>query len=109
MQSTPESGARAGWDGHKRRRGAKTHAAVDTLGQRLALLVTPANAQERAQVAAVAAQVQAVTGETVQLAYVDQGSTGPEPAAAAAARQGIAREVVKWPEATRGFVLLPRR
>ena len=32
MQSTPESGARAGYDGAKRRKGAKVHAAVDTLG-----------------------------------------------------------------------------
>jgi transposase len=52
--------------------------------------------------------VQAVTGETVQLAYVDQGYTGERPAAAAAAH-GVRLEVVKLPEAKRGFVLLPRR
>jgi transposase len=68
VQSTPESGRRAGDDGHKRRRGAKAHAAVDTLGHLLAVLVTPANEQERAQVAALAAQVQAVTGAHVELA-----------------------------------------
>jgi transposase len=62
VQSTPESGGRAGYDGHKRRNGSKTHAAVDTLGHLLAVLVTPANEQERAQVAALAAQVQEVTG-----------------------------------------------
>jgi transposase len=32
LQSTPESGARAQYDGAKRRRGSKTHIAVDTLG-----------------------------------------------------------------------------
>ena len=48
MQSSPESGARAGYDGHKRRKGSKVHMAVDTLGQLLAVLVTPANEQERA-------------------------------------------------------------
>src|SRR6202171_4491313 len=32
IQSTPESGARAGYDGAKRRKGSKGHAAVDTLG-----------------------------------------------------------------------------
>lgn len=37
MQSTPESGGRAGYDGHKRRKGSKVHAAVDTLGHLLAL------------------------------------------------------------------------
>ena len=34
LQSTPESGARAGWDGAKKRNGSKVHMAVDTLGQR---------------------------------------------------------------------------
>ena len=42
----------------------------------LVLVVTPADGQDRAQVADLAAQVQAVTGETVELAYVDQGYTG---------------------------------
>ena len=43
MQSTPESGARAGYDGYKRRKGSKVHAAVDTLGNLLALKVTAAS------------------------------------------------------------------
>jgi transposase len=67
VQSTPESGARAGYNGHKRRKGSKVHAAVDTLGQLLALTVTPANADERTQVAALAAQVQEVTGKHVEV------------------------------------------
>jgi transposase len=107
-QSTPESGYRAGYDGHKRRKGRKTHAAVDTLGHLLALVVTPADEQDRAQVAALAAAVQEVTGESVELAYVDQGYTGEQPEADAAGH-GIRLEVVKLPEAKRGFVLLPRR
>lgn len=108
LQSTPESGARAGYDGYKRRKGSKVHAAVDTLGHLLAVLVTPANEQDRAQVAALAAAVQEVTGETVTLAYVDQGYTGAVPAQAAQA-QGIDLAVVKLADAKRGFVLLPRR
>lgn len=108
LQSSPESGARAGWDGHKRRRGSKVHIAVDTLGQLLALLVTPANEQERAQVAELAEQVQAATGEAVDVAFVDQGYTGEQPAEAAQAH-GIRLEVVKLPTVKRGFVLLPRR
>lgn len=39
MQSTPESGKRAGFDGHKKRKGSKVHAAVGTLGHLLALKV----------------------------------------------------------------------
>jgi transposase len=108
VQSSPESGERAGYDGHKRKKGSKIHMAVDTLGHLLALLVTPANEQERAQVAALAQAVQEVTGQHVELAFVDQGYTGEAPAAAAQAH-GIQLEVVKLSEAKRGFVLLPRR
>jgi transposase len=104
VQSTPTSGARAGYDGAKRRKGSKVHAAVDTLGHLLALHVTPADAQ----VAQIAEAVQAVTGQHVTLGYVDQGYTGADPVEAAAAH-GIRLEVVKHPEAKRGFVLLPRR
>ena len=108
LQSSPESGGRAGWDGYKRRKGSKVHLAVDTLGQLLAAIVTPANEQERVQVDALATQVQATTGDSVEVAFVDQGYTGEE-AAAAAAEHGIRLEVVKLPTAKRGFVLLPRR
>ena len=108
LQSSPESGARAGYDGHKRRKGSKVHLAVDTLGYLLALHVTAANEQERAQVAELAQQVQEVTGAHVEIAFVDQGYTG-DAAEAAAAAHGIRLEVVKLSEAKHGFVLLPRR
>jgi transposase len=108
LQSSPESGARAGYDGAKRRKGSKVHLAVDTLGHLLALHVTAANEQDRAQVAELATAVQEATGDHVELAYVDAGYTGAAPEAAAAA-EGIRLEVVKLPEAKRGFVLLPRR
>jgi transposase len=108
LQSTPESGHRAGYDGHKRKQGSKIHAAVDTLGELLALVVTPASASDRAQVGELTEAVQDATGDHVTLAFVDQGYTGA-PAAAAAAAHGIALAVVKLPDAKRGFVLLPRR
>ncbi len=108
LQSSPESGSRAEYDGAKRRKGSKTHIAVDTLGNLLALLVTPANEQDRAQVGALAAKVQQVTGAAVELAYVDQGYTG-ETAAAEAEAHGMKLEVIKLAEAKKGFVLLPRR
>jgi len=108
IQSTPESGARAGYDGAKRRKGAKVHAAVDTLGHLLALHVTPANAQDREQVEQLAQAVQEVTGKSVELAYADQGYSG-ETAQQGAKAHGIELQVVKHTEAKRGFVLLPRR
>jgi transposase len=108
LQSSPERGARAGYDGAKRRKGSKVHLAVDTLGHLLALHVTAANEQDRAQVSQLATAVQEATGEHVRVAYVDQGYTGPD-AADAAAAAGITLEVVKLPDVKRGFVLLPRR
>jgi transposase len=108
LQSSPESGHRAGYDGAKRRKGSKVHLAVDTLGYLLALHITPANEQDRDQVGKLAAAVQEVTGEHVELAFVDQGYTGEKPAQAART-QGIRLEVVRLPDAKRGFVLLPRR
>ena len=74
LQSTLESGGRAGFDGHKKKRGSKAHLAIDTLGHVLALVTTPANEQERAQVA-----------------FVDQGYTGQD-AAQDAEKQGIRLE-----------------
>ena len=73
-----------------------------------AVRVTPADAGDRAQVAALAEQVQDVTGHTVELGFVDQGYTGEQPSTDAA-EHGIRLEVVKLDEAKRGFVLLPRR
>lgn len=84
------------------------HLVVDTLGHLLALHITPANEQDRAQVGKLAEAVQEVTGQHVELAFVDQGYTDDAPAQAAGA-QGMRLEVVRLPETKRGFVLLPRR
>ena len=108
LQSTPESGERAGYDGGKRKKGSKVHIAVDTLGHLLGLVVTPASEQDRAQVQELAQQVQQITGETVEIAFVDQGYTGEQPASDAA-DEGIQLGLVKLPQAKKGFVLLPRR
>jgi hypothetical protein len=72
------------------------------------LKVTAANEQEREQVAELAAQVQALTGGTVEIGFVDQGYPG-ENAAQQANANGIRLEIVKHTEAKNGFVLLPRR
>ena len=108
LRSTEESGARAGVDGHKRVRGLKVHAVVDTMGSLLALSVTPANASERRQVSALAQRVQDVTGETVEVLSADAAYTGEE-TAATAQEHGMRLVVVKRPEASKSFVLLPQR
>ena len=108
LQSSCESGPRAGYDGYKKRRGSKVHMAVDTLGQLIELTVTPADEQERAQVQQLCQAVQEATGQTVQVAWADAGYTGDN-ASDAAQAEGIELRVVKLPEAKKGFVLLPRR
>lgn len=108
LQSSCESGARAGYDGCKRRKGSKVHMTVDTLGHLLAVHVTPADEQERAQVQTLCGAVQRATGHTVKLTWADQGCAD-EQAPADAASQGIEWAVVKLPEAKKGFVLRRRR
>lgn len=108
LRSTPESGHRAGYSGAKRAKGSKVHLAVDTLGCFLALHVTPADVDERKAVGELARGIQEATGQSVALAWVDQGYTG-EAAAQAAREHGIELEVVKLDEAKKGFVLMPRR
>jgi transposase len=68
LRSTPESGARAGYDGAKRKPGSKVHMAVDTLGHLLALHVTPADVGDREAVARLAADIREATGDSVELA-----------------------------------------
>jgi transposase len=108
LQSTPESGARAGYDAGKRRKGTKVHLAVDTLGHPLALHTSAADEQDRAHVAPLIEQVQDVTGGNVEVAYVDQGYSGDD-AANTAAADGVELVVVKRPPGEKGFTLLPKR
>ena len=96
LRSSPESGARAGYDGAKRKRGSKLHLAVDTLGHLLALHVTPANTDDRAEVGRLAQAVQSSTGQSVNLAYVDGGYTGPKAADAASHRSPPPRGSTLW-------------
>ena len=93
LRSTPESGSRGGYDGHKGKKGSKVHAAVDTLGHLLALRVSPANEDDRKEVGKLSEEIQQATQESVELAYVDQGYTG-ERAAEEAHSRGISLEVV---------------
>lgn len=51
---------------------------MDTLGYFLAVLTTPANEQDRAQVFDLCLGVQDVTGTKVKVAYADQGYTGQQ-------------------------------
>ena len=108
LQSTPESGHRSGYDGAKKRNGSKVHAAVDTLGHVIALLVTSADEQDREQVYDLCHQIQTVTGDCIDVVLADGGYTG-EQAEIDAALLDIELVVVKRPAGASGFVLLPKR
>ena len=108
LQSTPESGSRAGYDGHKKKNGSKVHAAVDTIGNLLALHVTGADEQERMLVEEMATRTREATGGAVKVVFVDQGYTG-EQAVIDARENGMELIVIKHNEAKRGFILLPKR
>jgi transposase len=81
---------------------------VDTLGHLLALHVTPATEQDPAQVAQLAEQEQDVTDASAEGASVDQGDTGDR-ARQDAADHGMQLEVVKRPQAKKGFLRPLRR
>jgi transposase len=108
IRSMTERGSSAGYDGAKRKNGSILHLAIDALRHLLALDVAPAGVDDRAVVARLAEEVQEATDDSVKLVYADQGYTG-EKASSAARDQGIYLQVVKLPEAIRGFVLLPKR
>lgn len=108
LRSTPESGHRAGYDAGKKTKGTKVHVAVDTLGNLLTIVVTPANEQDRAQVDQLCHDIQEVTGQNVTVAFADGGYTG-QPAQEAASGHGIELEVIKLPDTLKGFVILPKR
>jgi transposase len=78
------------------------------MGHLLALKVTPTNQDDRTQVEALSQELQAATGQSVKIAFVDQGYGGDN-AAEQAEKHGINLCVVKLEEAKRGFALLPRR
>lgn len=108
LQSTPESGHRAGYDGAKRRNGSKIHAAVDTMGHAITLLVTPADGQDREQVYDLCREVQEVTGYNVDVVVADGGYSGDQ-AETDAALSEIELVVAKRPAGASGFVVIPRR
>jgi transposase len=106
LESTATSEG-AAYDGAKLMKGRKLHLTVDTLGHLLAPVVSPADAQDRAVVGALCAEMQAETADAVAAAFVDQGFTGTRSATDAAAQE-IELLVLTHAGPRRGFVLLPR-
>ena len=106
--STPESGARGAYNGHKAKSGSKVHAVVDTMGHLLTLVVTAGNVDDRKPVYDLCEQVQELTEDNVLTMFADNGYTGED--VQDDANDNIIKLVVmKKPDAVKGFVLLPIR
>lgn len=96
VKTSPQGGPK-GYDGGKKVVGRKRHLLVDTTGILLAVLLTPANVQDRdAAAEVVAAGKQKYP--SIQVAYADSGYAGSKTAAAVAAT-GVKLEIVKRPNA----------
>ena len=108
LRSTPESGHRAGYNGHKRTKGSKVHLAVDTLGLLLAIVVTPASVDGARPSRSSSARSRRRRARASS-SRTSTRATRARRYAEAAAKEGVRLEVVSLPEAKRGFVLLPRR
>ncbi|PSL52463.1 transposase [Saccharothrix carnea] len=98
--------ATRGWDGGKKVAGRKRHIVVDTLVLLVAVLVTPASAQDRVAARSLLRRMRATAGKRAVLVWADGGYTGP---LIERARRvlGLAMEIVQRQQVPY-FTVLPR-
>lgn len=99
--------ATSGFDSHKKVNGRKRHLLVDTLGLLVAVVVTPASAQDRAG-AALLLKAARAAGRRLALVWADKAYNGPW-THWAQRELGVTVEVVAQPKGQKGFQVLPRR
>lgn len=104
---TTESGGPRGFDAGKKINGRKRHLVTDTEGLPLALVVHPANIQDRDGLALVVSKIRRRFPWLGHL-FADGGYRGAN-AACAAAQERLRLEIVKRPPDLCGFAVLPRR
>jgi transposase len=97
-----------GYDAGKKVKGRKRHAVVDTLGLMLGVDVLPANIQDRDGCLPVLKEVRRLF-PFLQRIVADGGYQGANTAAAVRQAAGAPLEIVKRPDAAKGFVTLPKR
>jgi putative transposase len=107
---TTEVGGAHGYDAGKNVSGRKRHVVVDTLGLLMAVVVTAASADDGATAPQVLGQLDRSRFPRLEVVFADQKYKNHALDEWLAAHQKRFRvEVVKRPEGTKGFVLLPKR
>nr|WP_202919538.1 IS5 family transposase [Saccharothrix deserti] len=96
-----------GYDAGKKVNGRKRHIVVDTVGFLMAVLVTPASAQDRVAARSLLRRMRDTAGGRVALVWADGGYTGGLPDWARTTL-GLVVQIVKRPELP-CFTVLPRR
>ena len=111
-QTTQSSGAggERGFDGAKQTTGRKRHVAVDTLGLLLAISVTAASVDDAAAAPAVLSQLDAARFPRLEVIWADAKYHNHRLNDWIAEAKPLWRlEIVRRPEGTKGFMLLPKR
>jgi len=105
---TTESGGPRGYDAGKKINGRKRHIATDTAGNVLEVIVHEADIQDRDGAPMVIESLRQSYPSLVKL-FADGGYAGEKLSAAIAHIEGLAIEIVKRSDTTKGFVVLPKR
>lgn len=108
VKSTAIPGER-GYDGAKYTTGRKRFALVDSLGLLIAVFVTSGNVDERVGARQLLGTVSEQITKHLELIWADSGFQGVEFANWVRDTFGIEIEIIKRPDGSKGFVLLPRR
>lgn len=105
---TAENGGPRGYDAGKKIKGRKRHIATDTLGHVMAVVVHPANIQDRDAAPLVARRIQSLFPWLRHL-IGDGGYAGEKLRCALAQIGRWTIEIVKRSDQAKGFVVLPKR
>jgi transposase len=105
---TSESGGPRGYDAGKKIKGRKHHIVTDTQGNMLAGVVHEANIQDR-EGAPGLIETAFESFPTLTHLFADGAYTGEKLQDAATKANGLTIEIVKRPDAAKGFVLLAKR
>ena len=97
-----------GYDAGKKIKGKKRHAAVDTLGLMVGLIVTPADVQDRDAISTLLKKARGLH-PSIAKAIADGGYQGEATANEVQADAGIPLEIVKRSDKVKGFKVLPKR